>query len=133
AGPPRAGGRKGGQSLAARADHLHPRARGKVRRGSEKAAVLLDHTRQFKDVAGALRQAERGIDNAVIRWPELRTTLIRLTTLMKTARDQLDHACANQREYEAAMEQTIRLADTFASLLPLLTENLSSQLDQQDR
>ncbi len=100
--------------------------------GGDLSRILRD-TERLKDVAKALRQSQKGIDTAVANWPELRRTLARLATVLKATHDQLDQALQHRREYEAAMQQTIQLADTFATLLPLVTNQLDSRLDEEER
>jgi uncharacterized phage infection (PIP) family protein YhgE len=100
--------------------------------GSDLAKVLRD-THRLTEVAGALRQAQKGIDTAVSRWPELRTTLSRLAVVLKAARNQLDQAMNHREAYESAMRQTVQLADSFASMLPLITDQLDGRLDDEEQ
>jgi uncharacterized phage infection (PIP) family protein YhgE len=99
--------------------------------GTDLAKVLRD-TAKLKEVAQSLRQAKKGIDTAVARWPELRTTLKRSATVLKATQQQLEQALDNRKEYEAALRQTIVLAEAFATLLPYFTEQLEQQLAQQE-
>jgi ABC-type transporter Mla subunit MlaD len=94
---------------------------------------ILRDTQGLKEVAAALRQAQSGIDSAVARWPDLRITLAKLAVVLKATRDQLDHAVKHRREYEAGMQQTVQLADTFAAMLPLITDQLDGRLDEEER
>src|SRR5205823_9264774 len=94
---------------------------------------ILHDTRHLRDVAGALRQAEKGIDDAVRRWPDLRKTLSRSAVLLKSARDQLDQTLENREEFEAEFNQTINLAEAFATMLPLFTDYLGTQLQDQEQ
>jgi DNA repair ATPase RecN len=96
-------------------------------------ARTLRETQRLKEVAAALRQAQHGIDGAVARWPELRRTLSRLATGLEATRDQLDQAVRHRSDYEAAVQQTSRLADTFAAMLPLITDQLDGRLDEEER
>jgi ABC-type transporter Mla subunit MlaD len=96
-------------------------------------ARILRDTERLKDVAAVLRQAQRGMDLAVARWPELRRSLSQSATLLRGMRRQLHEVVARRQEYEAALEQTIILADTFASVLPLFLEGLDKQLQEQER
>lgn len=99
--------------------------------GTNLAKILRD-TDRLKEVAASLRQAQRGLDAATERWPELRKTLARSATLLRLTQQQLDQALKNREQYEAAMKQTVVLADTFAELLPQFTQNLDRQLAQQE-
>jgi chromosome segregation ATPase len=100
--------------------------------GGDLSRILRD-TGRLKEVAAALRQAQKGIEAAVARWPELRLTLTRLAALLTATRDQLSQALLHRQEYEKAMQQTINLADDFASLLPLLSDQLDCRLDEEDQ
>jgi ABC-type transporter Mla subunit MlaD len=72
------------------------------------------------------------LDSAVARWPELRQTLTRSAALLKMTQRQLDQALEHREEYEAALQQTVVLAEAFAEMLPWFTENLDRQLAQQE-
>jgi uncharacterized phage infection (PIP) family protein YhgE len=100
--------------------------------GSDLTRVLRD-TRRLTEVATALRQAQKGVDTAVARWPELQTTLSRLAIILRAARSQLDQAMRHRETYESAMQQTVRLADSFASMLPLITDQLDCRLDDEEQ
>ncbi len=94
---------------------------------------VLRDTAKLKEVATALRQAQKGVEAAVARWPELRTALGRSATLLRTMREQLDGALEHRDEYEAALRQTVVLAETFARVLPLFVDNLDRQLREQEQ
>jgi hypothetical protein len=100
--------------------------------GGDLSRILRD-TRRLKEVAAALRQAQKGIDTAVARWPELRVTLTRFATTLKVTHDQLDQALQHREQYEAAMSQSILLGETFAELLPLVTDQLEGRLDEEEQ
>ena len=94
---------------------------------------MLRDTKKLNDVADSLRQAEQGIALAVERWPQLRRTLGRSATLLKTMRGELDNTLKHREDYEAALRQTVVLADSFATLLPLLSEQFGEQMHDQER
>ncbi len=100
--------------------------------GGDLSRILRD-TKRLKEVASALRQAQSGIDKAVGRWPEVRTTIARLALALRTARNQLTQAVDHRHEYESAMRQTVQLADTFAAMLPLITDQLDGRLDDEEQ
>jgi len=102
------------------------------RLGDDLAKVLRD-TEKLRSVAASLRQAQKGIDAAVERWPQLQATMGRSATLLKAMQKQLNQALNNRQEYEAALRQTIVLAEVFAILLPQFTEQIDRQLSQQER
>jgi hypothetical protein len=101
------------------------------RLGADLAKVLRD-TDKLKDVAVALKQAQKSIDLAVTRWPQLRTTMSRSAVVLRATQTQLNQALENRQEYEAAMRQTILLAETFAILLPDFTEQIDRQLAENE-
>jgi methyl-accepting chemotaxis protein len=100
---------------------------------SDDLARILRDTRHLRDVAGALRQAEKGIDDAVARWPEIRKMLARSAVLLKSTRDQLDLTLEHRDEFDGQLQQTTTLAETFAALLPLFTAHLGEQLQEQEQ
>ncbi len=100
--------------------------------GSDLARILRD-TQRMKEASAALRQAQQGLDRALSRWPELRKTFARFASVLAAAHDQLDHAVEHRHEYEAAMQQTVQLAETFAAILPLVTDQLDNRLDEEER
>ncbi len=95
-------------------------------------AKVFRDTDRLKDVADSLRQARKGIDAAVARWPEMQAALKRSGKLMRATRGQLDHAVEHRKDYEAALKQSIVLVESFAALMPLLTDQLDSRLDEED-
>ena len=101
------------------------------RLGADLSKVLRE-TKHLKDVAALLREAQKGVDAAVTRWPELRKTLRQSATLLRTTQAQLKNALAHRAEYEQAMDQTVVLARTFSAALPLMTEELEDQLREQE-
>jgi hypothetical protein len=99
--------------------------------GSDLARILRD-TQRMKEAASALRQVQQGVDRTVARWPELRKTFARFAAILTATHDQLDHAVMYRQEYEAAMQQSVQLAESFASILPLVTDQLDSRLDEEE-
>lgn len=87
----------------------------------------------LKNLAIVLRQAGRTLDLASQRWPEIQKTLVRFADLLRAARNQLNEAVARRGEYEETLHQTVLLADSLAAVLPLLIDQLTGQLDHQDR
>jgi uncharacterized phage infection (PIP) family protein YhgE len=101
------------------------------RLGEELSKVLRD-TARLKEVAAVLREAQKAIDAAVAQWPQLRQGLTRSATVLRAAQKQLQYALDHRAEYEASVEQTLLLSRTFASALPLLTEQLEAELQTQE-
>jgi uncharacterized phage infection (PIP) family protein YhgE len=88
---------------------------------------------RLKNVSQALRQGRKGMDTTLARWPELRASLARMAKVLQTTQQQLDLAVRHRQEYEKAVQETIKVADTVASLLPLISEQLDDQLDEEDQ
>ncbi len=99
----------------------------------EDLARLLRGTSRLRDLARLLRNTQKVLDLAVIHAPELRDGLVRSADLLRSTRDQLDQVVQNRQQYEAAMSESIRLAETLSTLLPLLAQQLSTHLEEQDR
>jgi ABC-type transporter Mla subunit MlaD len=99
--------------------------------GKDLARVLRE-TERFKEVAATLRQAQKGLDGAVSRWPELRNTLSRSATLLRGTQKQLQSVVDNREEFEKAMAETVALTEEFADRLPAFTQNLDGQLADQE-
>jgi len=79
-----------------------------------------------------LRQAQKGVDLAMQRWPELHKNLGRSSVLLRNTQAQLKHVLTHRAEYEASLQHTLVLSRTFSSALPLLTEQLEMELDDQE-
>ena len=69
---------------------------------------------------------------AVAKWPELKTNLSKAAVLLRSTQGQLRQALERREEYESALKQSIVLADSFATLLPIYLESLDRQLEQQE-
>jgi chromosome segregation ATPase len=96
-------------------------------------AKLLRETKRLSEVAASLRQAQKGIDATVTRWPEVRRGMKRSSELLTASGDQLDHVLKNRSEYESALSQSTELAETFARTAPLFTTQVTTQLAEQER
>ena len=99
--------------------------------GADLSKVLRE-TKHLKEVAGLLREAQKGVDAAVAHWPELRQTLSQSARLLRTAQQQMQAALEHRDDYEKAMNQTMVLARTFSAALPLMTEQMEDQLQEQE-
>ncbi|MFO0842728.1 MAG: hypothetical protein U0797_10085 [Gemmataceae bacterium] len=98
---------------------------------AELARVLRD-TEKLKEIAAAMRQAEKGIDAAVTRWPEMRSSLARSADLLRQTRKQLRVALGHRDQYEEMLQQTVRLTTMFAEALPVLLRQLEDGLSRQE-
>lgn len=100
--------------------------------GTDLSRVLRD-TQRLKEVAASLRQAQQGLDAVLSKWPELRRTLAHSATVLRGMQRQLAQTLEHRQEYEAALRQTVLLTDTFATVLPLFTEQMDHQLGDQEQ
>jgi chromosome segregation ATPase len=101
------------------------------RLGAGLAKVLRD-TAHLTEVAGVLRQAQKSVETAVKRWPELRKNLAHSAVLLRETQRQLNQALEHRHEYEASLEQSLAIANTFSSALPLVTVQLEDHLLEQE-
>jgi uncharacterized phage infection (PIP) family protein YhgE len=100
--------------------------------GGDLAKILRD-TSRLKEIAGLLRETQKSLDFAVAQWPEMRKNLGRSAELLRAMQHQVKRALDHRTDYEASLEQTLILVRTFAGVLPLLTEELESELLEQER
>jgi uncharacterized phage infection (PIP) family protein YhgE len=100
--------------------------------GGDLAKILRD-TGRLKEIAAMLRDAQKNLDTAVAQWPEMRKNLGRSADLLRAMQKQVRQALEHRTEYEASLEQTLVLIRTFASVLPVLTEELEEELHQQEQ
>ena len=89
-------------------------------------AKVLRETQRLKDVAAQMRQAHKGLETALARWPQIRETLSGTATVLKATQAQLKHVVDHKEEYEAAMADTVELTDEFAKGLPAYSVKCSS-------
>jgi uncharacterized phage infection (PIP) family protein YhgE len=102
------------------------------RLGADLAKILRD-TSKLKEVAVALREAQKGIDSAVTRWPDLRKTLAQSAVLLRTTQQQLNHALENRDMFESSLEMTIILVRAITAALPVMAEQLEANLRDQEQ
>jgi uncharacterized phage infection (PIP) family protein YhgE len=95
-------------------------------------AKVLRETVRLKEIAAALRQAEKSMDVASKNWPQMRDSLSKSAVLLRATRKQLQHAIAHQDDFEETMTQTVELTTLFAEALPILLEQLEEGLSQQE-
>lgn len=112
------------RNLAKLADEL-PQLTGEL-------ATILRETAKLKDVAVTLREAEKGIELASKRWPELKASLSKSADLLRATRKQLQGAVANRDDYEGMLQQAVQLTTMFAEALPVLIHQLQTGLSQQE-
>lgn len=96
-------------------------------------AKILRDTSRLQEVGKLLRQTQNGIDLALQRWPELRKNLGRSSALLRATQSQLQHVLTHRDEYEASLQHTLVLSRTFSAALPLLTEQLEMELEDQEQ
>ncbi|MHB1426740.1 MAG: hypothetical protein ACYC3I_26590 [Gemmataceae bacterium] len=100
---------------------------------ADSLSKILRDTSRLREIGKLLRQTQKSIDNAIARWPELRKNLGRSSVLLRTTQTQLNHVLTHRDEYEASLQHTLMLSRTISAALPLLTEQLESELDDQER
>jgi hypothetical protein len=96
-------------------------------------AQLLRGTGKLQDVAVALRQAQQGMKAAKERWPEPQRALTRSAAMLRSTRRQLQTILDNPQQYEAARQQALTLGQALAVMVPLLTDQIHDQLQDQDQ
>jgi methyl-accepting chemotaxis protein len=100
---------------------------------ADSLSKILRDTSRLKEVGQLLRQTQKAIDNTMHRWPELRKNLGRSSVLLRNTQEQLNHVLTHRDEYEASLNHTLVLSRTISAALPLLTEQLEMELDDQER
>jgi uncharacterized phage infection (PIP) family protein YhgE len=93
---------------------------------------VLRETARLREIATALRQAEKTIDHASSRWPELRTSLGKSAELLRGTQKQLQAVLGQRSDYESLFRQTVILSATFAESLPSLVQQVEDGLSQQE-
>jgi hypothetical protein len=96
-------------------------------------ARVLRETTKLKDVAELLRQAQKGVDAAVARWPQLRANLARSSVLLRATQKQLQFVVDHRHEYEASLQQTVAMSRAVSAALPLFSEQLEQDLGDQEQ
>jgi uncharacterized coiled-coil DUF342 family protein len=96
-------------------------------------AKVLRETDSLKKVAGMLRQSGEGIDGMVQRWPALRKDLGRSADLLRATQKQLTYALDHRAEYEKSLKQSMVLAQAVSAAVPLLTNRLEQDLEEQEQ
>jgi ABC-type transporter Mla subunit MlaD len=100
---------------------------------ADSLSKILRDTSRLKEIGKLLRQTQEAIDTALKRWPELRKNLGRSSIMLRNTQSQLDHVLTHREEYEASLQHTLVLSRTISAALPLLTEQLEMELDDQER
>src|SRR5262249_20447386 len=59
-------------------------------------------------------------------------TLTRSAKLLNATRDQLTQVLDHRQNYEAARKQSMLLGESFAMMLPLFTDQIDSELQEQE-
>src|SRR5262245_2413244 len=96
-------------------------------------AKILRDTSRLKEIGKLLRQTRLAVETAVERWPELRKNLGRSAVLLRATQGQLKNVLTHRDDYEASLQNTLVLSRTFSAALPLLTEQLEMELDDQEQ
>lgn len=94
---------------------------------------ILRDTSRLKEVGKLLRQTQKSIETAMRRWPELRKNLGRSAVLLRDTQARLNYVLTHRAEYDASLQHTLMLSRTISAALPLLTEQLEMELDDQEQ
>jgi hypothetical protein len=94
---------------------------------------LLRETARLREVAAGLRGAHKGLDQTMQRWPALRRNLARSSDLLRASQTQMKYIIDHRAEYEQSAKESRRLLDTLADAVPLYTDQLGRDLDEQER
>jgi uncharacterized phage infection (PIP) family protein YhgE len=95
-------------------------------------ARMLRETQRLKEVAGALRQAQKLLDESHSQWPQLAKAMKQSATVLGGAHKQLKKALSQRTDYELALQSTAELARVSGELLPVLTDRIDVRLGQQE-
>lgn len=93
----------------------------------------LRETRRLKEIATALRQAQKALDAAAARWPGLSENLARAAKALRGTQAQLDAALNGRDDVEVGLRQTVALTARFADALPRVVEDLDEGLARQEQ
>ncbi|HEY8504947.1 MAG TPA: hypothetical protein VIL46_10220 [Gemmataceae bacterium] len=95
-------------------------------------AGMLRRAEQLAAVAGSLRKVRDGLDASLAHWPQLRASLKQSAAVLRGAQAQFERLLAQREEYERAAAASTELAEHFADLLPLFTDQLDVRLGEQE-
>ncbi len=95
-------------------------------------SLLLRQTGRLQEASALLRGAQKSMESAAARWPELRRTLADSAQLLRATQDQLRTALARREDYQNAMNQVVLMARTYSEDLPRMTEQLGERLQEQE-
>jgi hypothetical protein len=96
-------------------------------------AAVLKVTGKLHDVVKSLRKAQQDLKAAAKNWPKLQETVLASANVLQAARKQLDAALEQRKPYESTMDRVTTLADGIAALLPVLSQQMILQVEEQDR
>jgi hypothetical protein len=99
--------------------------------GAELSRVLRE-TARLREVAASLRGAHKGLDQTMQRWPALRRNLARSSDLLRASQTQMKYIIDHRAEYEQSATESRRLLDTLADAVPLYTDQLGRDLEEQE-
>jgi hypothetical protein len=96
-------------------------------------ADVLKVAGKLRDVVKSLRKAQQDLKTSAKDWPKLQETVLASANILQSARKQLDAALDQRKPYESTMDRVTTLADGIASLLPVLSQQMIMQVEEQDR
>lgn len=103
-----------------------------IPRISQEMAQVLKQTAHLGSVSIALKETQKGLDAVAKQWPAVRDGLRQTAELLRLSAGQLDHVVKNKDQYAAALDQSTELAETFARMTPLVAQQVTAQLEEQE-
>ncbi len=95
-------------------------------------AKALRQTQRLTEVAAALRKAADTLDRTLATWPQVQTSLKKSSDLLRLTRTQLDRVILDRPLYEKALQQSSELAQSFAQLMPVFSDQIDTRLAEQE-
>jgi uncharacterized coiled-coil DUF342 family protein len=99
----------------------------------EGLAKVMRDTSRLKDVATAMRKAEKALETSAKRWPDVRKTLVGSSELLRQAQARLKPVLERPERYESVLQDTVIMAKTFSAALPLITDQINDDLREQEK
>ncbi len=98
----------------------------------EELGRLLRQTNRLREVSKHLRQAGEGTIVAKRRFQEMRVGLVHFAGLLHRLEASLRQV-RRENAFKSSLEQTLAALAAFVDALPVLTDSLESELEEQDR
>lgn len=96
-------------------------------------AAMLRETADLKEVATSLRESSRGINSTVSSWPALQKSMQASAKLLRSTQSKLKVALENESSHKQALLESMKTADSLARVMPMVSEQLDEQLQNQSK